>query len=333
MKNLTTNLIGAAVFWLSALTLAGSAHAQVGQSVSGQPVDGQMGLHGSVTPVMDEIVSFYGMVNMIIIAITIFVLILMVFVMVRFNRKSNPEPSRTTHNTLVEVVWTVVPILILVFIGIYSFRLLFLQYEYPKPDLTIKAVANAWYWEHVYQDHDDVSVVSNMLTDTDILKRKLGDEEFDKKYGSLTGTALSNALYNDARPLWAEANLVRQLSVDNEVAVPVNAVVHVLVTSNDVIHGWAMPSFGSRVQAVPGRTTATWFKARETGVYYGQCAVLCGLKHSGMPKAIRVVEQEVFDKWMAAIKADNLDEARQILALSARSDGDQNRLASAAAAR
>ncbi len=325
MKNLKTGMFGAIVAALAALVFAGAAFAQVGQ-----PVDGQIGLQGSVTPVMDEISSFYGMVNTIIIAITIFVMILMVFVMVRFNRKSNPDPSKTTHNTFVEVVWTVVPVLILVFIGIYSFRLLFLQYEYPKPDLTIKAIGNAWYWEHVYKDHDDMSVISNMLTDTDLLKRKLGDDEFEKKYGSLEGTARSNTLYRDAKPLWQDAKLARQLSVDNEIAVPVNAVVHVLVTSNDVIHGWAVPSFGSRVQAVPGRTTATWFKARKTGVYYGQCAVLCGLKHSGMPIAVRVVDQDVFDKWLAAVKEDNLDEAREILA-SAGTDGDaQKKIASAA---
>jgi cytochrome c oxidase subunit 2 len=328
MKKLNTGMIGAFVAALAVFACAGAAAAGVGQ-----PVTGQIGLQGSVTPVMDEITSFYGLVNTIIIAIAIFVLILMVFVMVRFNRKSNPDPSKTTHNTMVEVVWTVVPVLILVFIGIYSFRLLFLQYEYPKPDLTIKAIGNAWYWEHVYKDHDDMSVVSNMLTDTDMLKRKLGDDEFEKKYGSLDGTARSNTLYRDAKPLWQEAKLLRQLSVDNEIAVPVNAVVHVLVTSNDVIHGWAMPSFGSRVQAVPGRTTATWFKARKTGIYYGQCAVLCGLKHSAMPIAVRVVDQDVFDKWMAAVKEDKLDEARKILTAAGEQDGATNKIASASQAR
>ena len=327
MKNFTNTLLGAIALAMT-MVVATAAAAQVGQ-----PVAGQIGLQGSVTPVMDEITNFYGMVNMIIIAIAIFVLILMVYVMVRFNRSSNPNPSKTTHNTMVEVVWTVVPILILVFIGIYSFRLLFLQYEYPKPDLTIKAIGNAWYWEHVYQDHDGTSVVSNMLNDGDILRRKLGDDAFEQKYGSLTGATLSDTLYRDAKPLWQEANLVRQLSVDNEIAVPVNAVVHVLVTSNDVIHGWAVPSFGSRVQAVPGRTTATWFKARETGIYYGQCAVLCGLKHSGMPIAVRVVEQDVFDKWMAAVKEDKLDEARKILTASADKPGSSKKVASAPVAR
>ena len=327
MKNFTKTLLGAISMALT-MVIATAATAQVGQ-----PVAGQIGLQGSVTPVMDEIASFYGMVNMIITAITIFVLILMVYVMVRFNRTANPDPSKTTHNTMVEVVWTVVPILILVFIGIYSFRLLFLQYEYPKPDLTIKAIGNAWYWEHVYQDHDGTSVVSNMLSDGDLLRRKLGDDAFEQKYGALTGTELSDTLYRDAQPLWQEANLVRQLSVDNEIAVPVNAVVHVLVTSNDVNHGWAVPSFGSRIQAVPGRTTATWFKARETGIFYGQCAVLCGLKHSGMPIAVRVVEQDVFDKWMVAVQEDNLDEARKILTAAGGESGSNNKIASAPAAR
>jgi cytochrome c oxidase subunit 2 len=309
-------------FWgtvLSALALlTGAAMAE-----TGHPVQGQLGLQGVASPVMQEIHSFYNMVNIIIIAITIFVLVLMAVVMIRFRRSANPEPSRTTHNTLIEVVWTVVPILILVFIGIFSFKLLFLQYEYPKPDLTIKATANAWFWEHSYQDHDGVTVTSNMLTDGDVLKAEMGDEKFEAQYGSLEGTKRSAALYEAAKPLWAKRKLSRQLSVDNTIAVPVNAVVHMLVTSNDVIHGWTIPSFGSKIQAVPGRITATWFKATKTGMFYGQCSVLCGLKHASMPIAIRVVEQPVFDKWMAAVKADKMDDARKILAQVGDADTDK----------
>lgn len=301
-------------FW--GLALAGLM-AMVGAAAAqgiGVPVNGQLGLQGSASPVMTEIHSFYNLVNIIIIAITIFVLVLMVVVMVRFNRRSNAEPSTTTHNTLIEVVWTVVPVLILVFIGIYSFKLLFLQYEYPKPDLTIKATGNAWFWEHTYQDYDGATITSNMLTDTDLIKAKIGDEAFDKQYGPLEGTARSKALYAAAKPLWGERKLERQLSVDNVIAIPVNAVVHMLVTSNDVIHGWTIPSFGSKTQAVPGRITATWFKPTRTGMFYGQCSVLCGLKHSAMPIAIQVVDKPVFDQWMAAIKADNSEEAAKILA-------------------
>ncbi|MFT7576973.1 MAG: cytochrome c oxidase subunit 2 [Alphaproteobacteria bacterium] len=299
--------------------LAGAAAAQVG----GQPVAGQIGLQQAATPVMEEIHTFYDWVNYIIIAITIFVMVLMAVVMIRFNRKSNPNPSTTTHNTFIEVVWTVVPVLILVFIGIFSFKLLFLQYQYPKPDLTIKATGNAWFWEHTYQDHDGATVTSNMLTDADMLKAKIGDDKFEAQYGNLEDTALSQALYKAAKPLWAERKLSRQLAVDNEIAVPVNAVVHMLVTSNDVIHGWTIPAFGSKTQAVPGRITATWFKPTKLGVFYGQCSVLCGLKHSAMPIAIRVVEQGVFDRWMAAVKADKMEDAGKILASAG--NGDANK--------
>lgn len=305
--------------------LASAASAQVGQ-----PVDGQIALQGAASPVMEEIHTFYDLVNYIIIAITIFVLVLMVVVFLRFNRKANPTPSTTTHNTMIEVLWTTVPVLILVFIGIFSFKLLFLQYEYPKPNLTIKATANAWFWEHSYQDHGDVSVTSTMVTDEDLLKTKLGDDAFEQQFGKLEGTARSKALYAAAKPVWAERKLVRQLSVDNEIAVPINAVVHMLVTSNDVIHGWTIPSFGSKTQAVPGRVTATWFKATKPGIYYGQCSVLCGLKHSAMPIAIRVVEQAVFDRWMAAVKEDKMEDANKILAATGDSDSS-NKVAKAAA--
>ena len=296
---------------MAAMTLlAGAATAQG----IGQPVDGQIALQGAASPVMAEIHTFYDLVNYIIIAITVFVLVLMAVVLFRFNRTANPNPSTTTHNTTIEVIWTVVPILILVFIGLFSFKLLFLQYEYPKPDLTIKATANAWYWDHSYEDHDGATVTSNMLTDTDMLKAKMGEDKFEEKYGKLEGVALTQALCADAKPLWAERKLPRQLAVDNVIAVPVNAVIHMLVTSNDVIHSWTIPSFGSKTQAVPGRITATWFKATKTGMFYGQCSVLCGLKHSGMPIAVRVVEQDVFDRWIAAVKADEMENANKILA-------------------
>lgn len=300
----------------AAMLFAGAASAQ-----TGVPVDGQIGLQGAASPVMEEIHNFYYGVNTVITAITIFVLVLMAIVLLRFNRRANPEPSRTTHNTLIEVVWTVVPVLILVGIGVFSFRLLFMQYEYPTPDLTIKATANAWFWDHTYQDHDDVTVTSNMLTDADMVKSKIGEDAFEKQYGSLEGTTRSKALYAAAKPIWAERKLQRQLSVDNTIAVPVNKVVHVLITSNDVIHAWTIPSFGSKVQAVPGRMTATWFKATKLGMYYGQCSVLCGIKHSAMPIAIRVVDQATFDKWIAAVKADKMEDAGKILADAGSRDG------------
>lgn len=323
MNSMKSWTIRGLVLAASTLLMAAGAAAQLGV-----PAPGQLGLQDAATPVMEEIHTFYNMVNIIIIAITIFVLVLMAVVMIRFRKNANPEPSTTTHNTLIEVLWTVIPILVLVFIGIFSFKLLFLQYEYPKPDLTIKATANAWFWEHTYQDHDDATVTSNMLSDEDILKAEIGDDKFEAQYGKLEGVERSKALYAAAKPVWAKRKLARQLAVDNEIAVPVNAVVHMLVTSNDVIHGWTIPSFGAKTQAVPGRITATWFKATKLGIYYGQCSVLCGLKHSAMPIAIRVVQQDVFDKWMTAVKADKLEEAGKILADAGR---DASRKLAAAA--
>lgn len=310
MINRISNYVsGAAAAAVSMVLFAAASLAEAGV---GQPAPGQLGLQGAVTPVMEQIHSFHDKVNYIIIAIAVFVMILLLWVIVRYNAKSNPKPSNFSHNTTIEVAWTVIPILILVYIGLYSFRLLFMQYEYPKPDLTIKAVANAWYWEHQYPDQK-ISVSSNMIRDEDVLKKKMGEAAFEAKYGKLEGLARAKALYADAKGLYAGMGYVRQLSVDNEIAVPVNKVVHVLVTSNDVIHAWTIPSFGSKLDAVPGRMAATWFKATKTGVYYGQCSVLCGKDHASMPIAIRVVEQAVFDRWIAAAKARKWDQARKIL--------------------
>jgi cytochrome c oxidase subunit 2 len=278
----------------------------------GQPTDGQISLQLPASVVATEIQWFYDYVTWILIAITLFVLALMVYVLVRFNEKSNPTPSRFTHNTTVEVVWTVVPVLILIAIGIPSFKLLYLQYQYPKPEVVVKSIGNAWFWEHEYPD-EDVSIVQNMLTDEAVITAAIGSDEFNTRFGNLEGTARSKALFEASQPYWAQMKAQRQLAVDNPIAVPVNKVVHVLVTSNDVIHGWAVPSLGSRVQAVPGRTTATWFKATKTGAFYGQCAVLCGQFHASMPIAIHVVEESVYQQWLEAQKAGDSEAAKKIL--------------------
>lgn len=291
-------------------------------SGTGQPAAGQINMQNPVTPVAAAINRFHSMVNAMIIAIAVFVLGLMLYVMFRFSERSNPTPSRTTHNTLLEVVWTVVPILILVVIAIPSFRLLFFQYSYPKPDLTIKAVGNAWFWEHEYPD-EKIKVTSNMIRDEDLVKAELGEAEFNKRFSGMPELARLKAVYEAASPIWSglkpakeqfgSGRLVRQLSVDNEIAVPVNKTVHLLVTTNDVIHAWTIPSFGSKVQAIPGRVTATWFRAERVGVYYGQCSVLCGKDHSGMPIAVRVVSDKAYADWVVAAKARDWKKARGIL--------------------
>jgi len=257
-------------------------------AVQGYSEPGQIGLQTPVTEVARDIHSFYDLVNIIIIAITLFVLGLMLYVMVRFRESKNPVPSKTTHNTLLEVAWTVLPILILVAIAVPSFKLLMLQYTYPKPDVTIKAIGNAWFWEHEYPgttpEDKTFTVTSNMLSNEEVAEK-----------AKATGLPVP-----------------RLLSVDNEIVVPVNKVVHMLVTSNDVIHNWTIPSFGSKIDAVPGRLTSTWFRAEQEGIFYGQCSELCGMNHAFMPIAVRVVRQDVYDQWTGAMKAGDRKKAKEI---------------------
>ena len=305
-------MLGAAATVAAAFAMAIVADVVPAFAGLGQPSPGQMGLQLPATPVMEHISSLYDIVNWVIIAIAIFVLILMLYVMFRFSEKNNPTPSRTTHNTLLEVAWTIIPILILVGISIPSFRLLFEQYSFPKPDLTIKATANAWFWEHEFLDQK-VTITSNVISDEDVLTAKMGEKEFNAKYGALEGVARHRATYQDSAAVWAERKDLRKLTVDQEIAVPVNKVVHLLVTSNDVIHSWTIPSFGAKMQAVPGRTSAVWFKPTIVGSYHGQCSVLCGKLHSAMPIVVRVVEQPVYDAWMAALQAKDKKKAQGIL--------------------
>jgi len=267
----------------SGMALVGGATSALAQT-TGQPMHWQMGLQAPVTPIADAIHWFHDvLVNPIIIGIAAFVLVLMIYVMYKFSEKRNPTPSSTTHNQLLEVAWTVIPVLILLVIAVPSFKLLYAQYDYPKPDLTIKATGNQWNWTHSYPDHGNFSFTSVMLNDQE-----------------------RQALIAKGIPA------PRLLAVNNEVFVPVNKVVHVLVTASDVIHNWTIPSFGSKVDAVPGRITATWFKARKEGVYYGQCSELCGKDHAFMPIAVRVVNDAVFNEWVAAVKARDRNKVREI---------------------
>ncbi len=254
-----------------AMLLLGVSFAWAGM---GQPSPGEMGFQGAATPVAEEIHRFYDFVNIIIVAITVFVMLLLLYVIYRFNERANPTPSKVTHNTILEVAWTVVPILILVAIAIPSFRLLNLQYSYPKADLTLKATGYQWYWEHAYPDLG-ITFETRMLDD-------------------------------ESRQALIAENLPapRNLAVDNEVIVPVGKVVNTLITAapDGVIHDWTIPSFGSKVDAVPGRITSTWFKPTVEGIFYGQCSELCGKDHAFMPIAVRVVKEEVFAAWTDTMK-------------------------------
>ena len=269
----------------------------------GHSVPGQMVMQDAATPIAEEIHQFYDIVNFLIIAIALFVLFLMIWVVVRFRESANPVPSVTTHNTLLEVAWTVIPILILVVIAIPSFKLLHNQYSFPKADLTIKATGNAWFWSHAYPDQGVEEFVSTMLDD-----------------------ATTEALRAEGK------DAPRLLAVDNEVVVPVNKVVHVLITSNDVIHNWTIPAFGSKVDAVPGRVTATWFKATKEGVFYGQCSELCGLNHAFMPIAVRVVKDDVFAQLIEAKKSGDDAKVKAVIG-AAEQDLKSRRVADAGAAR
>jgi cytochrome c oxidase subunit II len=254
---LTTVLVAAAP-----IALCGAAYAK-----DGQPAPWQIGFQPAASPIMEQITSFHTYVTIIITVIALFVLGLMVYVMGRFNEKRNPDPSRTTHHTALEIAWTIVPVLILVAIAIPSFRLLFAQYDFPKPDLTITATGSQWYWTYEYPDHG-ITFDSIMVQEADL---------------------------KEGQP--------RLLAVDREVVVPVGKNVVVGVKSNDVIHDWAMPAFGVKLDAVPGRLQTTWFRAEREGVYYGQCSELCGRNHAFMPIAIRVVSESEFADWLAKTKA------------------------------
>lgn len=297
----------------------------------GAPTPGQLGLQLPATESMAHISSLYDIVNAIIIAIAAFVLVLLIYVMYRFSEKNNPTPSRTTHNTMLEVAWTIIPIMILVAMAIPSFRLLYEQYSFPPPNVTIKATGNAWFWEHEYflDGGKTVTVTSNGVSDEDVLAEKMGEKEFKAKFGELEGAARHSAIYDAAKPVWEERNDIRRMTVDQEIAVPVNQVVHMLVTSADVIHAWTIPSFGVKMQAVPGRTAAVWFKADKVGSYHGQCSVLCGKLHSAMPIVVRVVDEAVYKQWVDALVAKDRKKAQQILKADAESHAQKNVAAAA----
>jgi cytochrome c oxidase subunit 2 len=250
---------------LLALGVAGFALIAGGAAFAGtlgQPSPWEYSLQPSASSIMDQIHWFHGLLLIIITCITLFVLALLVVVMVKFNARANPVPSRTTHNSLIEIAWTLIPVLILVSIAVPSFRLLFLQLDIPKADLTVKATGKQWYWSYSYPDN--------------------GKFEFDS--------------------LMAQDKQPRLLGVDNEMVVPVNKVIRVETTGADVIHSFAVPAFGIKIDAIPGRLNETWFKAEKTGMYYGQCSELCGKDHSFMPIAVRVVTDQEFAAWVEQAK-------------------------------
>ncbi len=237
--------------------------------------DGRKGIQYQVTPIGREAASFHdGPLLWMCAIISLFVLGLLGYAMVKFRRSANPVPSRTSHNTLIEVIWTVVPVLILVAIAIPSIRLLSHQYSPPKTDLTVKVIGNQWYWTYQYPDNGGFEVVANMLK-----------EKADVPAGQRFRTDA------DGPPL---------LAVDERIVIPVNKVVKFIITSNDVLHSFAVPAFWTKLDAVPGKLNETWVKVEREGVYFGQCSELCGARHGYMPIAVEVVSEAKYAAWIAS---------------------------------
>ena len=232
------------------------------------PYNWQTGFQPAASPVMQQIETFHTFVLYIITLVTLFVLALLIWIIIRYNQRANPVPSKVSHNTILEVVWTILPVVILVVIAIPSFKLLYYEADIPPSDLTIKAIGKQWYWSYEYPTK--------------------GDFQFD-----------SLGLSDDKAKAAGEPRL---LGVDNIVVVPVNKVVRVITTGADVIHSWAVPQFGVKMDAVPGRLNETWFKATQLGTFYGQCSELCGAHHAFMPIEVKVVSEADFEAWAAAAK-------------------------------
>ena len=263
LNKITAVIAGIAAFFTSSAAWA----------IAGQPEDWQINFQDAVTPVMEDIISFDNYLLWIITAVSVFVLILLLVVMLKFNARANPVPSKTTHHVGIEVAWTIIPVLILVAIAIPSFRLLYLQRTIPEADMTIKAIGYQWYWGYEYSDLEDVAFESIMLTKDEVKEK-----------------GLSSSVY--------------LLETDTEIVVPVNKTIRLQVTAEDVIHSWTIPSFGVKIDAVPGRLNEAWFKATKTGIYYGQCSELCGINHAFMPIRVRVVTQDEFDSWTVWAKEE-----------------------------
>lgn len=257
---------GAVTMAAGSMAMAGGALAQ---EILGAPQDRQLGLQEPATSIAVDLNHFHNWVLMpIITGITIFVMLLLLWVMIRYNAKRNPVPSKTTHNTTIEVLWTVIPILILIGIAVPSFKLLYKQLDLPETDLTIRAIGKQWYWTYEYPDDGKFTFDANMIQTADLQPGQL-----------------------------------RLLETDNEVVLPVGKNIRIQITAADVIHAWTVPAFGIKHDAVPGRVNESWFNIDRPGIYYGQCSELCGTLHAFMPIKIRAVSPEEYAAWLEEAKA------------------------------
>jgi len=255
---------------ISAGAIAAMFGAQaMAEDLLGQPTPGAIDLQPAASPLKHDAIFFHNAILLpIITVITLFVLGLLIWCIVRYNKRANPTPARWSHNTVVEVIWTAVPVLILMVIAIFSFKLLYAYHDMPKPYMTVKATGYQWYWGYAYPDQKIDEITSNVMTPEQVAAAGLP-------------TSLNN------------------LAATEPMVVPVNQVIRVQVTGADVIHAFALPAFGLKTDAIPGRLNETWFKAGKVGTYYGQCSELCGIDHAFMPIEIKVVSQPEFDAWVA----------------------------------
>ena len=281
-----------AATFMGLAAFAGPALAEQGRV--GMAHEKQINFQAPATEVMRNIIDLHFAILIIITLIVILVLGLLVWIMIRYNHRSNPTPSKTTHNTLLEIIWTVIPVIILVFIGYKSVILLYKQDVIPPADLVIEVTGHQWYWTYNYPDQ-------GLEFDAFMLDRAFFDPDRSPEVQQQREAAIEDLRVLLGRP--GPIEIHRLLDTDTRVVVPVNTTVKVLVTADDVIHSWTIPAFGFKIDAVPGRTNETWFRAEEIGTYYGQCSELCGINHAFMPTVVEVVSQEDFDAWVIRAKA------------------------------
>ena len=255
--------------WLSTVMASAMTVLSGGLALAAQPTPWQMGFQPAASPVMEWVDGFHDFLLVVITLISVFVLALMIYVFIKFNAKANPTPSRTTHNTTIEVLWTVIPIIILVVIAVPSFKLMYYADRAVDADMTLKVAGNQFFWTYEYPDHDELTFDAIMV------------DEADLKDGDL-----------------------RLLTTDNAVVLPVDTTIRLLLTANDVIHAWAVPAFGVKMDAVPGRLNETWFRIDREGMYYGQCSELCGSNHGFMPIMVKAVSKDEFAAWVEKAKEE-----------------------------
>ncbi len=243
----------------------------ISAAIAKEPFDYQLGFQPAGSPSMVEIVSFHNMMLWIIAGITAFVTLLLVYVILRFNKRTNPKPAEFTHNVLIEVIWTIIPVIILIIIIIPSLRLLYFTDRVQEPEMTLKVTGYQWYWGYEYPDHGGINFLSYMIP----------DDEINLDEGQR-----------------------RLLSTDNAIVLPIDTDIQILVTSADVLHSFAMPALGLKTDAVPGRTNETWVRITEPGTYFGQCSELCGKDHAYMPIEIKAVSKEEFEAWVETAKEE-----------------------------